>query len=79
MNLAYRALPALLIVTLLTPVVSVQAETTETILIRQALEKDRSGRRRGDVELVLSAYDRDRVVIYDADGSSDGRGWSVRF
>ncbi len=79
LNLAYRALPALLVVTLLAPVASVQAETTETILIRQALEKDRSGRRRGDVELALSAYDRDRVVIYDAGGSVDGRGWSVRF
>ena len=79
LNLAYRALPALLVVALLVPVASVQAETTETILIRQALEKDRSGRRRGDVELALSAYDRDRVVIYDAGGSIDGRGWSVRF
>ncbi|HJP33962.1 MAG TPA: hypothetical protein QGF95_25725 [Candidatus Latescibacteria bacterium] len=53
------------------------AETAETILIRQSLEKDRSGRRRGDAELVLSAYDEDRFVVWDAGGSIDGRAWSV--
>lgn len=77
LNLAYRALPAVLALTLLLPAQSAQAETTETILIRQALEKDRSGRRRGDAELALSAYDDDRFVVYDAGGSIDARGWTV--
>lgn len=53
------------------------AETAETILIRQALEKDRSGRRRGDAELVLSAFDDDHLVVYDAAGSIDPRAWTV--
>jgi ketosteroid isomerase-like protein len=78
LNLVYRILPAALALTLLIPAESTQAaETAETILIRQALEKDRSGRRRGDAELVLSAYDDDRIVVYDAGGSIDGRNWSV--
>ena len=53
-------------------------ETAETVLIRQALEKDRSGRRRGDVELIISAYDEDRFVAYDGNGVIDPLGWTVR-
>lgn len=78
MNILCRILPAILLVTLLLPAnQATAAETAETILIRQALEKDRSGRRRGDAELVMSAYDQDRFVAYDAGGSIDGRNWSV--
>jgi len=60
------------------PVEKLPAETTETILIRQALEKDRSGRRRGVVELVLSQYDGNRFVRYSANGMIDPLGWRVR-
>lgn len=78
MNLLHRTLPVVLTLILLTPADRAGAgETAETILIRQALEKDRSGRRRGDAELVLSAYDEDRFVAYDAGGFIDGRGWTV--
>jgi hypothetical protein len=74
----YRiCLPTALVVFLLLPMDSLFAATAETILIRQTLEKDRSGRRRGDAELVLSAYDEDRFVAYDAAGSIDARAWSV--
>lgn len=77
MNLLCRSLPVAFALTLLLPADRAAGETAETILIRQALEKDRSGRRRGDAELVLSAYDEDRFVAYDARGLIDGRGWSV--
>lgn len=77
-NVLCRILPAVLLAVLLLPMQPLQAaETAETILIRQTLEKDRSGRRRGDAELVLSAYDKDRFVAYDAGGSIDARNWSV--
>ncbi len=77
-SLIYRTLPILFASLLLIPAEPVgAAETAETILIRQALEKDRSGRRRGDAELVVSSYDEDRFIVYDAAGSIDGRGWSV--
>lgn len=70
---------ALLALALLLPPSPLRAaETAETILIRQALERDRSGRRRGDADLVMSAYDEDRFVHYDAGGSIDPRAWSVR-
>ena len=78
LNVVYRTLPVVLALTLLVPVDSAQAaETAETILIRQALDKDRTGRRRGDAELALSAYDEERFVVYDGGGSIDARGWSV--
>jgi hypothetical protein len=51
-------------------------ETAETILIRQTLEKDRSGRRRGDVELMMSAC-HESFVTYDARGYIDPAGWVV--
>lgn len=60
------------------PAIVPAAETAETILIRQALEKDRSGRRRGNAELVMSAYDEDHFVVYDGRGSIDPRAWSVQ-
>lgn len=63
---------------LLADVPAQAADTAETILIRQSLEADRSGRRRGDVELIMSVYDEDRFVEYNGGASIDGKGWSVR-
>ena len=77
LSLLKSTCPAALGLLLLLPIESAFAATAETILIRQSLEKDRSGRRRGDAELVLSAYDEDRFVAYDAAGSADGRAWSI--
>ena len=54
-------------------------ETAETVVIRQILEKDRFGRRRGDPEIVTHGYDKDRFVVYDGAGSIDARAWSVRY
>lgn len=54
------------------------SETAETVLIRQILEKDRFGRRRGDAEVVTYGYDKDRFVVYDGAGSIDVRAWTVR-
>ena len=61
--------------TLLAPAAQAD-ETPETILIRQSLDNDKLGRRRGDVELILSAF-TDQVVVYDAHHSPDPRAWSV--
>ncbi len=52
------------------------AETAETVLIRQTLEKDRSGLRRGDAELVASAV-AGNFVHYDARGYMDPVGWTI--
>ena len=52
------------------------AETAETVLIRQTLDKDRVGRRRGDVDLIRSAF-ADRFVTYNGNGFADPVGWSV--
>ena len=60
------------------PVQKLAAETAETILIRMALEKDRSGRRRGDIELTVSQYDEERFVHYAGGGLIDPLGWRVR-
>ena len=54
-------------------------ETAETVVIRQILEKDRFGRRRGDAETVTHGYDRNRFVVYDGAGSIDARAWTVRY
>ncbi len=54
------------------------SETAETVLIRQILEKDRFGRRRGDAEMVTHGFDKDRFVAYDGAGSIDIRAWTVR-
>jgi hypothetical protein len=51
-------------------------ETPETLLIRQALDNDKFGQRRGDAELVLSAFG-DEVVVYAGNGTADPRGWTV--
>ncbi|MFH1567183.1 MAG: hypothetical protein ABIL09_04225 [Gemmatimonadota bacterium] len=69
-------LVALALLLLLVPAPSAEAETAETVLIRQSLEKDRSGRRRGDIELVRAAC-ADRFVHYDARGYADPAGWVV--
>ena len=52
------------------------ADTAETVLIRQTLEKDRFGRRRGDVELIRSSYHED-FVAYDGHDLADPVGWTV--
>ena len=54
-------------------------ETAETVVIRQILEKDRFGRRRGDAETVTHGYDKSRFVVYDGAGSIDARAWTVRY
>jgi ketosteroid isomerase-like protein len=51
-------------------------ETPETILIRQTLSNDLYGHRRGDAELVLTAYDQN-FAAYAAHGSADPRAWSI--
>ena len=60
----------------LAPSAAPAAETPETILIRQALDADKFGRRRGDAEMVRDIL-AERFVAYDAGGSADPRGWSV--
>ena len=52
------------------------AETAETVLIRQTLDKDRVGRRRGDVDLIRSAYD-ESFVAYSGNGFADPLAWTV--
>ena len=54
------------------------AETPETILIRQTLSTDLSGHRRGDAELILSAYE-EQFAAYSGNNSSDPRVWQIRF
>ena len=52
------------------------AETAETVLIRQTLDKDRVGRRRSDVDLIRSAYD-ESFVAYSGNGFADPLAWTV--
>jgi len=54
------------------------AETPETILIRKSLNDDKFGRRRGDVDLVLSAY-AENIVVYEGNNTIDPKGWSVLY
>ena len=49
---------------------------TEGVLIRQALEKERFGKRRGDVELMVGVY-APNFVVYDGGGAADAMGWTV--
>ncbi|MBI2504824.1 MAG: nuclear transport factor 2 family protein, partial [Candidatus Latescibacteria bacterium] len=51
-------------------------ETPETLLIRQALDNDKFGRRRGEVDLALSAL-APQVVVYAGQRSADPRAWQV--
>ena len=53
------------------------ADAAATLLIHQALGKELSGRRRGNVELMTSAYDENRFVVYDGGGRVDPVGWRV--
>jgi hypothetical protein len=53
------------------------AETAETVLIRQTLDKDRVGRRRTDVDLIRSSYDKN-FVAYSANGFADPVAWTVQ-
>ena len=53
-------------------------ETPETLLIRQALDNDKFGRRRGEVELAMSAF-APEVVVYGAQRSADPRAWQVLY
>jgi len=52
-------------------------ETAETVLIRQAIEKDRTGRRRGDAELATSVY-AENFVAYAGHNLIDPVGWTVQ-
>lgn len=51
-------------------------ETPETLLIRQALDNDKFGRRRGEVDLTISAF-APQVVVYAGQRSADPRAWQV--
>jgi len=51
-------------------------ETPETLLIRQALDSDKFGHRRGEVDLALAAF-APRVVVYAGNRSADPRAWTV--
>tara|TARA_B100001250_G_scaffold409587_1_gene434238 strand:+ start:19988 stop:20908 length:921 start_codon:yes stop_codon:yes gene_type:complete len=52
------------------------SETPETILIRQTLRLDLSGKRRSDSDIALSAYDKS-FVAYNAENNNDPRRWNV--
>ena len=52
-------------------------ETAETVLIRQAIDKDRSGRRRGDAELAASVC-AEHFVAYEGHNLIDPVGWTVQ-
>jgi len=52
-------------------------ETAETILIRQAIDKDRSGRRRSDSELAASIC-AEQFVAYAGNNLIDPVGWTVQ-
>ncbi len=77
MGFAVKVAHAVIAFALLISLRAEAAETPETILIRQTLSADLSGHRRGDLDLVLSAYD-EYLAAYDGNGSSDPRGWSIR-
>ena len=52
------------------------SETPETILIRQTLRLDLSGKRRSDSDIALSAYHKS-FVAYNAENNNDPRRWNV--
>jgi ketosteroid isomerase-like protein len=52
------------------------SETPETILIRQTLRLDLSGKRRSDSDIALSAYEKS-FVAYNAENNNDPRRWNV--
>ena len=52
------------------------SETPETILIRQTLRLDLSGKRRSDSDIALSAYNKN-FVAYNAGNNNDPRRWNV--
>lgn len=76
MRTVKRLAPMAALALLLPAIPSRAAETAETVLIRQTLEKDRSGLRRGDAELVAAAV-ADNFVHYDARGYMDPAGWTI--
>ena len=59
------------------PQPSVASEATEGVIIRQALEKERFGRRRGDAELALGICSPG-FVVYDGAGAEDMLAWTVK-
>ena len=59
------------------PLPTAASEATEGVIIRQALEKERFGRRRGDVELALGICSP-RFVVYDGAGAADMLAWTVK-
>lgn len=68
--------PCLIALTLLPLVPALAQETPETLLIRQALDNDKFGRRRGEVDLALSAF-APKLVVYAGGRSADPRAWQV--
>jgi|GEM_PF-703206 hypothetical protein len=77
LSMLTRVLPLLVAAILMTLPERIHAgETAETLLIRAALGKDLSGRRRGDIELLIEAYDEEHLVVYDGGGSASVAGWT---
>lgn len=72
-----RSLVFCLIALILPLVPALADETPETLLIRVALDNDKFGRRRGEVDLALSAF-APEVVVYAGQRSADPRVWQVR-
>ena len=57
---------------------SVQAgETPETLLIRQVLDNDKFGMRRGDADLSLSGFS-EKLVVYDAQKNPNPQAWIIK-
>ena len=74
----YKRIHLLALATLLAWVSGIEAaETPETVLIRRALDNEKFGIRRGDLDLALSAF-APQVVVYDGNDNADPRGWTVR-
>jgi hypothetical protein len=77
LTMSRRIVPlAVLCLLTLTPDAVRAAETAETILIRAALGRDLTGRRRGDAELMVDAYNEDHFVVYDGGQSASAASWT---
>ena len=73
-----RALPAFILLLLSTATAAGAADTPETLLIRQALNNDKFGMRRGieHLDVALSAV-APNFVVYAGNNTLDPRGWQI--
>ena len=78
-NKRLRILVWTVVAACLLPLQKLAAETAETMLIRQVLEKDRSGRRRGDIELTLSKYEIVIIIVVRETGRLPLFGKTVQY